>query len=51
MRHLEGVHPGLEGIARGMSRSETIPLTGLSWSAAHLPVPIQDSGTSDNRRA
>jgi len=52
MRHLEGVHPGLEGIARRMSRSETIPLTAFRGRRRiYRPDPRQWNLSSDNRRA
>jgi hypothetical protein len=44
MRHREGVHPGLDGITRRMSRSETIPLTTFMIGGA-FTVAIRDSGT------
>jgi hypothetical protein len=53
MRHLEGAHPGLDGIARRMSRSVAIPLTMIFRGRRRIyrRDPKQRNLSSDNRRA
>jgi hypothetical protein len=52
MRHLEGVHPGLDRLARRISRPEAIPLTTFrDRLRIYRRDPIQWNLSSDNPRA